>query len=73
MTCEWFEPNPPVGSGIFTLEELRSIGQSKGWCPYYFARAAMKKASVVVFSYQYVLNGDIFKACLWAKSRSIFF
>lgn len=61
-TCEFYEPNPPVGAGIFNLEELRVMGRQKGICPYYYARAALRVASVVVFSYQYVLNGDIFKA-----------
>lgn len=62
VICEFFDPNPPVGSGIFNLEDLRTMGRQKGFCPYYYARAALREASVVVFSYQYVLNGDIFKA-----------
>ncbi|KAI3972851.1 hypothetical protein MKX01_019509 [Papaver californicum] len=42
--------------GVYTLQDLRSYGKEKGWCPYYLARHMVQCANVVVCSYQYLLD-----------------
>jgi len=49
-------PFPP---GIYNLEDLRQIGRTKGWCPYYAARYAILHANIIVYSYHYLLDPKI--------------
>jgi len=46
-------------SGIFTIDDLKSLGIQQGWCPYYMSRKFLLKADVVVFSYQYLLDARV--------------
>ena len=63
--CEYYEALEKQGTdalllpGVFTLEELKELGQSKGWCPYFLARHAIQFADVVVYNYQYLLDPKI--------------
>jgi Zn-dependent protease len=46
-------------SGVFTIDDLKSLGIQEGWCPYYASRKFLPKADVVVFSYQYLLDARV--------------
>lgn len=39
-------------NGVYTLEDLRTLGKEKGWCPYFLARHLINHANVIVYSYQ---------------------
>jgi len=46
-------------SGVFTIDDLKTLGIQQGWCPYYASRKFLAKADVVVFSYQYLLDARV--------------
>ncbi|KAJ6229969.1 general transcription and DNA repair factor iih helicase subunit xpd [Anaeramoeba flamelloides] len=48
-----------LSPGVYTLEDLRKVGAELGICPYYLARSSLVVSSVVVHSYQYVLDPKI--------------
>ncbi|KAF9619870.1 hypothetical protein IFM89_009652 [Coptis chinensis] len=65
-TCQFFDNFDRMGSdnyvlpaGVYTLQDLRSFGKEKGWCPYYLARRMVRLANVVVYSYQYLLDPKV--------------
>ncbi|KAI3840738.1 hypothetical protein MKX03_026633 [Papaver bracteatum] len=64
-TCDFFEnyeragSNAILPSGVYTLQDLRTFGKEKGWCPYYLARHMVQFANVVVYSYQYLLDPKV--------------
>ncbi|KAI3975760.1 hypothetical protein MKX01_023186 [Papaver californicum] len=64
-TCDFFENYERAGSnavsppGVYTLQDLRTFGKEKGWCPYYLARHMLQFANVVVYSYQYLLDPKV--------------
>jgi DNA excision repair protein ERCC-2 len=45
--------------GVYSLEDLKALGHSTGYCPYFLARHAVNLANVVVFSYQYIIDPKI--------------
>ena len=63
--CDYFEALEKQGTdallaaGVYTLEELKHLGGSKGWCPYFLARHVIAFADVVVYNYQYLLDPKI--------------
>ncbi|KAI3996620.1 hypothetical protein MKX01_009452 [Papaver californicum] len=46
-------------SGVYTLQDLRSFGREKGWCPYYLARQMIQCANIVVYTYQYMIDPKV--------------
>eukprot|EP00268_Persea_americana_P022616 TRINITY_DN2249_c0_g1_i4.p1 TRINITY_DN2249_c0_g1~~TRINITY_DN2249_c0_g1_i4.p1 ORF type:complete len:278 (+),score=49.12 TRINITY_DN2249_c0_g1_i4:1339-2172(+) len=64
-TCPFFENYEKAGSeallppGVYTLQDLRSFGKEKSWCPYFLARHMIQFANVVVYSYQYLLDPKV--------------
>merc|ERR1719242_823301 len=46
-------------TGVYNIDELKSIGTNKGFCPYFLARWAIGQANIVVYSYHYLLNPKI--------------
>ncbi|XP_068658392.1 general transcription and DNA repair factor IIH helicase subunit XPD [Aristolochia californica] len=64
-TCDFFEKYDKAGPaamlppGVYTLQDLRTFGKDKGWCPYYLARHMIQYANVVVYSYQYLLDPKV--------------
>jgi len=48
-----------VPPGVYSLDDIKAYGTSKGWCPYYFARWAIQQANIVVYSYHYLLDPKI--------------
>ena len=62
--CSYYEGYDKEGreaniTGIYTLSDLKALGQEKGWCPYFTARRLISMANVVVFNYQYTLDPKI--------------
>jgi len=49
----------PLPSGIYSIDDLKAYGRTKGWCPYFLARYAITHANVVVYSYYYLLDPKI--------------
>jgi DNA excision repair protein ERCC-2 len=61
-SCSYYEKFKISGSlknGVYTIDDLKSIGIEEGWCPYYYSRKALQEANVVVFSYQYLLDAGV--------------
>ncbi|XP_064408801.1 general transcription and DNA repair factor IIH helicase subunit XPD isoform X2 [Latimeria chalumnae] len=49
----------PLPSGVYNLDDLKTYGKFKGWCPYFLARYTILHANVVVYSYHYLLDPKI--------------
>lgn len=66
-TCPYYDGFQSAGeatsmpSGVYDLEELKTFGRYKNWCPYYLTRKAINHASVLVFNYQYMLDPKVAK------------
>ena len=45
--------------GVYTLQDLRSEGKKRGWCPYFLARRMVQRANILVYSYQYLLDPKV--------------
>ncbi|GMH20543.1 hypothetical protein Nepgr_022384 [Nepenthes gracilis] len=64
-TCHFFENYEKAVSeavlppGVYTLQDLRTFGKEKGWCPYFLARHMVQFANIVVYSYQYLLDPKV--------------
>ncbi|MGH0152814.1 UNVERIFIED_CONTAM: hypothetical protein FKN15_023373 [Acipenser sinensis] len=65
QTCRFYEEfdalgrQVPLPAGIYNLDDLKSFGRRRGWCPYYLARYSILHANVVVYSYHYLLDPKI--------------
>lgn len=63
--CEFFEnylsegSNSEIPKGVYSLDDLKSLGRYKKWCPYYLARYLLSHANIVVFNYQYLLDPKV--------------
>ncbi|XP_037072582.1 general transcription and DNA repair factor IIH helicase subunit XPD-like [Pollicipes pollicipes] len=64
-TCQWFEQLEQDGrdvalpAGIYSLQDLKQYGRTRGWCPYFVARRAIQQANIIVYSYHYLLDPKI--------------
>lgn len=68
-TCDFFEnfdkaieggpETVMLPSGVYRLEDLRTYGKEKSFCPYFMARMMIKYANVVIYSYQYLLDPKV--------------
>ncbi|XP_018085549.1 general transcription and DNA repair factor IIH helicase subunit XPD isoform X1 [Xenopus laevis] len=64
-SCRFYEEfdaigrETPLPPGTYNLDDLRTVGRQKGWCPYYLARHALGQCNVVVYSYHYLLDPKI--------------
>ena len=52
-------PEAVLDPGVYTLDNLRTYGRKKGWCPYYLARHMLAYANVIVYNYQYMLDPKV--------------
>ena len=68
-TCSFYEalesagPEAVLDPGVYTLQDMRSWGRKKGWCPYYLARHMLAFANVIVYNYQYMLDPKVSLLC----------
>jgi DNA excision repair protein ERCC-2 len=66
-TCSFYEEyatrgsDSVVPSGIYGLDDLKDLGQQRGWCPYFLARHVINQAKVLVYNYQYMLDPKVSK------------
>lgn len=66
-TCDYYDNFQSAGeattmpSGVYSLDELKKWGKSRGWCPYYLTRQAINHANILVFNYQYMLDPKVAK------------
>lgn len=63
-TCSFFDAYELHGkesqlSGIYSLDDMKQFGQSKGWCPYFLARHLITRANVVVYNFQYLIDPKV--------------
>lgn len=48
-----------VPQGVYTLDDLKELGEEKGWCPYFMTRHLLNHATIVVYNYQYMLDPKV--------------
>lgn len=64
-TCSYYESFDahgrefPLPSGVYNLDDLKDHGKKHGWCPYFLARYTITHATIVVYSYHYLLDPKI--------------
>ncbi|OWA52467.1 TFIIH basal transcription factor complex helicase XPD subunit [Hypsibius exemplaris] len=64
-TCDFYDGfdqhgrDQPLPNGVYSLDDLKELGQRKKWCPYFLARHAILYANIVVYSYHYLLDPKI--------------
>ena len=46
-------------TGIYSLEDLKTLCREKIWCPYFLSRHLISVANIVVYNYQYMLDPKI--------------
>ena len=62
--CSYYENYERLGTdaipcGIYALDDLKELGQERGWCPYFAARHLLSVCNIVVYNYQYMLDPKI--------------
>ncbi|XP_055919297.1 general transcription and DNA repair factor IIH helicase subunit XPD [Eupeodes corollae] len=64
-TCQYYEgfnlegKESTLPEGVYSLDYLKEYGRSRNWCPYFTARYAIAYATIVVYSYHYLLDPKI--------------
>jgi DNA excision repair protein ERCC-2 len=46
-------------TGVYTIDDLKQLGEQRHWCPYFTARRLIGVADVVVYNYHYMLDPKI--------------
>lgn len=65
LLCQFYENFEKQGNdadiplGIYDLDELKELGRSRGWCPYFLTRRAINRANIIVYNYQYMLDPKV--------------
>ena len=63
--CSFYEAFDAKGremslpTGVYNIDDLKTLGSNKGFCPYFLARWAIGQANIVVYSYHYLLDPKI--------------
>ncbi|KAJ1406448.1 helicase C-terminal domain-containing protein, partial [Ochromonadaceae sp. CCMP2298] len=63
--CNFYEAysrdgsNAEIPQGVYSLNDLKELGQEKGWCPYFLTRHLIHHATVLVYNYQYMLDPKV--------------
>lgn len=63
--CSFYEnydkdgTNAEIPSGVYSLHDLKELGKSKGWCPYFMTRRILHYANIIVYNYQYMLDPKV--------------
>lgn len=55
MYLYWIE----IPQGVYTLEDLKTLGEEREWCPYFMTRHLLNHATIVVYNYQYMLDPKV--------------
>ncbi|OAG29363.1 DNA excision repair protein ERCC-2 [Nematocida sp. ERTm5] len=56
---EYLKTAEGMPSGIYTLDDLKEIGNKKGACAYYTARSSIFLADCIVYTYNYMIDPRI--------------
>jgi DNA excision repair protein ERCC-2 len=48
-----------VPKGIYSIQEIKQMGEANGWCPYFTSRYLLRSANVVVYNYSYLLDPKV--------------
>jgi DNA excision repair protein ERCC-2 len=48
-----------VPKGVYSIEEMKQLGQDNGWCPYFTSRYLLRSANVIVYNYSYLLDPKV--------------
>jgi DEAD_2 len=48
-----------IPQGVYTLEDLKTLGEEREWCPYFMTRHLLNHATIVVYNYQYMLDPKV--------------
>ena len=48
-----------MAKGVYTLDDLKSIGKKHKMCPYFLARHFLMQANIIVYNYAYMLDPKI--------------
>jgi len=63
--CDFYEnyerdgTNAEIPRGVYSLEDLKTLGEQKGWCPYFMTRHLLHHATILVYNYQYMLDPKV--------------
>jgi len=47
-----------INPGIYSLDDLKTLGKERHWCPYFLTRHVINLANVIVYNYQVCV-------CVW--------
>jgi hypothetical protein len=48
-----------IPQGVYSLDDLKELGQAKGWCPYFMTRHLIHHSNILVYNYQYMLDPKV--------------
>lgn len=62
--CEYFEGFQRTGmdttlNGIYSLDDIRTLGLERHWCPYYTVRRYISHANIIIYNYHYMQDPKI--------------
>lgn len=59
----------PIPCGVYSIQDLKRLGQQSGWCPYFYSRRLLGFANLIVYSYHYLLDPKVRKPRVLAIFR----
>ncbi len=63
--CDFYESYENIGKtseilqGVYSLDDLKEVGKTKGWCPYFMTRHILNHCNILVYNYQYMLDPKV--------------
>lgn len=63
--CSYYEnydkdgTNAEIPKGVYSLDDLKELGEEKGWCPYFMTRRLLHYSNIIVYNYQYMLDPKV--------------
>ncbi|SPR01196.1 DNA 5'-3' helicase [Plasmodiophora brassicae] len=63
--CGFYEHLQSIGGmdgdlhGVLSLDDLKTLGTERNWCPYFLARNALSLANIIVYNYQYIIDPKV--------------
>ena len=64
-TCSFYETLQEKGTdlsiapGVYSIDDMKTLGGKKNYCPYFLTRHVLGMADVVVYNYQYMLDPKV--------------
>lgn len=61
MRCDFYEnTDVSVPYGVYDFDEMRELGASQGFCPYYFVRSHLALCDCIIYPYNYLIDPTIY-------------